>query len=49
MEGIVWDEAKLDAWIKSSQTMVPGSYMYYSQKNVEMRGKIVQYLKANSE
>lgn len=49
MEGIAWDEAKLDTWIKSSQTMVSGSFMYYSQKNADMRSKIVQYLKANSE
>lgn len=49
MEGVTWDEAKLDAWIKSSQTMVPGSFMFYSQKNAEMRGNIVQYLKAKSQ
>jgi cytochrome c2 len=48
MEGVTWDEAKLDVWIKSSQTMVPGSFMFYSQKNVGMRGNIIQYLKANS-
>jgi cytochrome c2 len=49
MEGVTWDEARLDAWIKSSQTMVPGSFMFYSQKNVEMRGNIIQYLKVNSQ
>lgn len=48
MDGVVWDEAKLDTWIKSSQTMVPGSYMFYSQKKPEVRSKIVQYLKEQS-
>lgn len=49
MDGVVWDEAKLDTWIKSSQTMVPGSYMFYSQKKPEVRGKIVQYLKEHAQ
>ena len=49
MDGVVWDEAKVDTWIKSSQTMVPGSYMFYSQKKSEVRGKIVQYLKEHSQ
>ena len=49
MDGVTWDEAKLDTWIKSSQTMVPGSYMFYSQKKPEVRGKIVQYLKEHSQ
>lgn len=48
MEGVVWDEAKLDIWVKSSQTMVPGSYMFYSHKNQDVRGKIIEYLKAQS-
>ena len=49
MDGVTWDEAKLDTWIKSSQTMVPGSYMFYSQKKPEVRSKIVQYLKEHSQ
>ncbi len=48
MDGVVWDEAKLDTWIKSSQTMVPGSYMFYSMKKAELRGRIIEYLKAQS-
>ena len=48
MNGVVWDESKLDTWIKSSQTMVPGSYMFYSQKKPEPRSKIIEYLKAQS-
>ena len=48
MDGVSWDEAKLDAWIKSSQAMVPGSYMFYSMKKPELRSKIIEYLKAQS-
>ena len=48
MDGVAWDEAKLDTWIKSSQTMVPGSYMFYSMKKPELRSRIVAYLKAQS-
>lgn len=47
MNGIAWDEASLNKWIANSQTMVPGTYMFYSQKNPEIRRKIVEYLKAN--
>lgn len=49
MQGVAWDESNLDAWIKSSQTMVPGSYMFYSQKKPDVRGQIIQYLKAQSQ
>lgn len=47
MNGMVWDEASLNKWITSSQTMVPGNYMFYSQKDPEVRRKIIEYLKAN--
>ena len=47
MNGIAWDEASLDNWITSSQTMVPGSYMFYTQKSPEIRREIIEYLKAN--
>jgi cytochrome c len=47
MNGAKWDEASLNKWITSSQTMVPGTYMFYSQKNPEIRRKIIEYLKAN--
>lgn len=47
MNGMAWDEASLNKWIANSQTMVPGTYMFYSQKNPEIRRKIVEYLKAN--
>jgi cytochrome c2 len=45
MNGVTWDDAKLDAWIKSSQTLVPGSFMFYSQKKADARSKIIEYLK----
>ena len=45
MTGVTWDDAKLDAWIKSSQTLVPGSFMFYSQKKADARSKIIDYLK----
>jgi cytochrome c2 len=45
MNGVTWDEAKLDAWIKSSQTLVPGSFMFYSQKKADARAKIIEYMK----
>ena len=45
MNGVTWDEAKLDAWIKSSQTVVPGSFMFYSQKKSDARAKVIAYLK----
>lgn len=47
MNGMVWDEASMNKWITSAQTMVPGAYMFYSQKNSEVRRKIIEYLKAN--
>lgn len=49
MEGLVWNESNLDAWIKSSQTMVPGSFMFYSQKKADVRSKIIEYLKAQHQ
>ena len=49
MEGLAWNESNLDAWIKSSQTMVPGSFMFYSQKKADVRSKIIEYLKAQHQ
>jgi cytochrome c2 len=49
MTGVVWDEAKVDKWLTSSQTMVPGSYMFYSMKKSEDRRKIIEYLKTQTE
>jgi cytochrome c2 len=47
MNGAMWDEASMNKWITSSQTMVPGTYMFYTQKNPDVRRKIIDYLKAN--
>ena len=47
MNGAKWDEASMNKWITSSQTMVPGTYMFYTQKNPDVRRKIIEYLKAN--
>lgn len=47
MNGAKWDEASMNKWIASSQTMVPGTYMFYTQKNPDVRRKIIEYLKAN--
>lgn len=45
LKGKVWDEATLEKWITSSQTMVPGTFMFYSQKNADIRRRIIDYLK----
>ncbi len=49
MDGVTWDEARLDTWIKSSQTMVPGSFMFFSEKKPELRSRIVQYVKTQTQ
>ena len=47
MNGVKWDEDSLNKWITSSQNMVPGTYMFYSQKNADVRRRIIAYMKAN--
>jgi cytochrome c2 len=47
LQGMIWDDAALDVWITSTQRWVPGVTMYYSQKNPDIRRKIILYLKAN--
>jgi cytochrome c len=49
MTGVVWDEAKVDKWITSAQTMVPGSFMFVSIKNQDIRKKIIDYLKEQTD
>ncbi len=45
--GIVWDEAKLDAYIKAPQEVVPGTKMTYpGLKNDAQRAEVVAYLKS---
>lgn len=47
LKDLVWDEASLEVWITSPQKWVPGVYMFYRQKDPEVRRKIIAYLKAN--
>jgi cytochrome c2 len=46
-EGMVWDDATLNVWITDTQRWVPGVFMFYKQKDPEVRRKIIAYLKAN--
>lgn len=48
LKGMEWTEAALNVWITNPQAWVPGVYMYYKQKDPEIRRKIILYLKANS-
>lgn len=47
LKGMIWTEEALDVWLTSTQKWVPGVYMYYSQKDADIRRKIITYLKAN--
>ncbi|WP_433765503.1 c-type cytochrome [Pseudomonas putida] len=46
MDGKVWDEQLLDAWLTDAQTVAPGSAMVYSQDDPAKRQKIITYLKS---
>jgi cytochrome c2 len=48
LQGMEWNEAALNVWITNPQAWVPGVFMYYKQKDPEVRRKIILYLKANS-
>jgi cytochrome c len=48
LTGMTWSEGTLDWWIRDTQAWVPGTLMFYKQKDAEVRRKIVAYLKANS-
>jgi len=44
--GIVWDEAKLDEWIKKPAALVPGTKMaFIGVGNDAVRANIIAYLK----
>ncbi len=43
--GVVWDEAKLDAYLTNPQAAMPGSVMAYRQANPATRAAIIGYLK----
>jgi cytochrome c2 len=47
LTGMTWTEGTLDWWIRDTQAWVPGTLMFYKQKDAEVRRKIVAYLKAN--
>jgi len=47
LKGMEWTEAALNVWITDSQAWVPGVYMFYKQKDPEIRRKIILYLRAN--
>ena len=47
LKGMEWTEAALDVWITNTQAWVPGVYMFYKQRDAEVRRKIILYLKAN--
>lgn len=47
LKGLEWNEATLDVFLTNTQSWVPGIYMFYKQKNPDVRRKIIQYLKAN--
>jgi cytochrome c len=47
LAGMTWTEGTLDWWIRDTQAWVPGTLMFYKQKDAEVRRKIVAYLKAN--
>lgn len=47
LTGMTWAEDTLDRWLRDTQAWVPGTLMFYKQKDAEARRKIVAYLKAN--
>jgi len=46
LQGVIWNRATLDIWITDSQAWVPGSMMFYTQPDPEIRRKIIDYLSA---
>jgi cytochrome c2 len=46
LTGMEWNEAALDVWITDPQAWVPGVYMFYKQRDAEVRRKIIEYLKS---
>jgi cytochrome c2 len=48
LKGMEWNEAALNVWITDPQAWVPGVFMFYKQRDAEVRRKIILYLKANS-
>jgi cytochrome c2 len=46
LKGMEWNDAALNVWITDTQSWVPGVYMFYKQRDPEVRRKIIEYLKA---
>jgi cytochrome c2 len=46
LKGMEWNDAALDVWITDPQAWVPGVYMFYKQRDPEVRRKIIEYLKS---
>jgi cytochrome c len=46
LQGVVWNDQELDRWISDSQARVPGSLMFYTQPDADIRHKIITYLQA---
>ncbi|MBS0639042.1 MAG: c-type cytochrome [Proteobacteria bacterium] len=42
---IVWDDASLDAWLASPQSVVPGTTMVYRVPNPAARKLLIEFLK----
>jgi cytochrome c2 len=47
LKGMEWNDAALDVWITDPQAWVPGVYMFYKQRDPDVRRKIIEYLKAS--
>jgi cytochrome c2 len=47
LKGMEWNDAALDVWISDPQAWVPGVYMFYKQRDPEVRRQIIEYLKAS--
>lgn len=44
MKGVVWDSTSLDEYLTDTQARAPGTRMYYSQPDKEIRRSIIEYL-----
>jgi len=49
-EKFVWDEARLDAWLRNPQALVPGNYMIFGGiSDAGQRADLIAFLRAASE
>ena len=47
--GLVWDAATLDRWLRNPQALVPGSRMFYSLSDEQLRADVIAYLATQQE